>query len=411
MNGGALRGITVVDLTQALAGPYCTMLLADHGAEVLKVEPLTGDTARWFPPRPDEGLDPFGFGGYFQSINRNKRSIALDLKHPEGRAVVLELAKRADIVVENFRPGVMDRLGLGYEVLAADNPGLVYGAVRGFGDTRTGMGPLGDQPAFDLIAQAIGGSMSITGPPGQPMKTGPGVGDIFPAVLCAFGILAAIQHRTRTGEGQYVDVAMYDAMVALCERIVYQHSYTGAVPAPMGNEHPLLSVYDVFATADGLVAIAAPTDDLWRRLAPRVGGDGLVDDDRFLTGSGRIQHADELRSIVGQWTAERSTAEVLAVLDGIPAAPVQNAAQVVADPQLRARDMLVEVDHPGMDRPVTIAGVPVKLTATPGSVVHRAPRLGEHTSAVLAELGYGGEAQRLLDAGTARQAPSAAAAR
>ena len=244
------------------------------------------------------------------------------------------------------------------------------------------------------------------------MKTGPGVGDIFPAVLCAFGILAAVRHRDRTGEGQYVDVAMYDAMVALCERIVYQYSYTGQVPGPMGNEHPLLSVYDVFDAADGLVAVAAPTDDLWHRLATKVGGEALAADQRFADGAGRIEHAAELRSIVGAWARTRTVTDIVDALAGIPVAPVQNAAQLVSDPQLRVREMLVDVEHPGYERPVRIAGVPVKLTATPGAVLHRAPLLGEHTEATLAELGYTEEEmRRLLGTGAIRQAPKGSSGR
>jgi crotonobetainyl-CoA:carnitine CoA-transferase CaiB-like acyl-CoA transferase len=219
---GSLQGVRVVDLSHMLSGPYCTMLLADHGAEVIKVESLDGDGARQFGPYPEGSIEPAdgGYGGYFQSVNRNKRSIAVDLKHADGKELVRRLAGSADVLIENFRPGVMDRLGLPYESLRDANPGLIYAAIRGFGDQRSGSGPLNDLPAFDLTAQAMGGFMSITGFPGQPLKSGPGIGDIFPAVLCCVGVLSALHHRSRTGEGQYLDVAMYDAMIALCERIV-----------------------------------------------------------------------------------------------------------------------------------------------------------------------------------------------
>src|SRR5437764_3932873 len=229
-----LHGLRVVDLTRMLAGPYCTMLLADLGADVVKVEPPGGDGTRSTGPFAEDD-ELRAYGGYFQSVNRNKRSIAVDLKQEAGREVVARLAAAADVLVENFRPGVMERLGLGYESLAEANPRLVYAAVRGFGDPRTGDSPYRDWPAFDVTAQAFGGFMGITGPmPGQPQKAGPGIGDIFPATLAAPGVLAAVHHRRETGRGQFVDVAMYDGVLALCERIVYQHSYAGAVPSQQG---------------------------------------------------------------------------------------------------------------------------------------------------------------------------------
>jgi crotonobetainyl-CoA:carnitine CoA-transferase CaiB-like acyl-CoA transferase len=386
---GSLDGVRVVDLSHMLSGPYCTMLLADHGADVVKVEPIPGDGARRFGPFPPGGPGRWGYGGYFQSVNRGKRSVAVDLKQPEGREVVRRLAAAADVLVENFRPGVMDRLGLSYESLRAGNPGLVYAAIRGFGDARTGLGTRGDLPAFDLNAQALGGFMSITGAEGEPTKAGPGIGDIFPAVLCSFGIVSALRHRDRTGEGQYLDVAMYDALVALCERIVYQQSYTGQVPRGQGNEHPLLSVYGVFPTSDGLVTIAAPSDDLTARLFRQIGRTDLVDDERFATVGARLDNAAELRAIVEGWTRSRSTDEVVAELAGVVAVgAVQDAAAVVGDPHLQAREMTVPLEHPGRADPVTVAGVPVKLTRSPGGVRGRAPLLGEHAEAILGELGH-----------------------
>jgi crotonobetainyl-CoA:carnitine CoA-transferase CaiB-like acyl-CoA transferase len=221
-SGGALAGLRVIDLTQVLAGPYCTMMLADQGADVVKIEPVEGDPTRHFGPFRSDDKDHF-FGGYFQSTNRNKKSIGLDLKSLEGKALFKRLAKDADIVVENFRAGVMDRLGLSFESLAVENPRLVYAAIRGFGDPRTGQSPYVDRPAFDVVAQAMGGAMGITGPDAfTPMKIGPGVGDIFPAALSAFGIMAAVFRARQTGHGQFVDIAMYDGILALCERLVYQ---------------------------------------------------------------------------------------------------------------------------------------------------------------------------------------------
>ncbi|HEY1282105.1 MAG TPA: CoA transferase, partial [Acidimicrobiales bacterium] len=247
---GPLSGVRIVDLTRALAGPYCTMILADLGADVVKVEPPEGDLTRFTGPfaRDDEEK---AFGGYFGSINRNKRSIVLDLKRPEDCDRLLALVDRADVLVENFRVGVMDGLGLSYETLHERNPRLVYGAIRGFGDPRTGPSPYGDWPAFDVVAQAMGGAVSATGTAaGEIVRVGPSIGDLYPATIAAVGILAAVMHARETGEGQFVDVAMVDAVVALNEALIYRYSYTGMVTAPTGNSHPQLTPFDIYPTAD-----------------------------------------------------------------------------------------------------------------------------------------------------------------
>lgn len=386
--GGALADVRVLDLTQMLAGPYCTMMLADQGAEVVKIEPVDGDPTRLFGPfLADDALR--AFGGYFQSTNRNKESLALDLKAPEGRDLFLALARDADVVVENFRAGVMDRLGLGYETLAAQNPRLVYAAIRGFGDPRTGASPYVDRPAFDVVAQAMGGAMSITGPDAATtLKIGPGVGDIFPAALSAFGILAALHHARATGQGQFVDVAMYDGIVAMCERIVYQFSYTGRAPAPEGNQHPILCPFGTFPARDGAVTIGCPRDSFWRELVKAMGRPELADDPRFLTNNDRLAHMAETVGLVEAWTRPRSKAEIAAALDGrVPFGPVNTAADIYADPHIAARGMLAQVEHPGSPTPVTIADTPVRMTATPGGVHRRAPLPGEDTDAVLQRLG------------------------
>jgi crotonobetainyl-CoA:carnitine CoA-transferase CaiB-like acyl-CoA transferase len=397
---GPLAGVRVVDLSQMLAGPYTTMLLADLGAEVVKVEPPTGDPARAFGPfHPDDELR--SHGGYFQSINRGKRSIALDLKAPEGRDLVGRLVDGADVVVENFRVGVMERLGLAYERLAERNPGLVYAAVRGFGDPRTGESPYAAWPAFDLTAQAMGGFMSITGLPDQPLKAGPGIGDLFPGTLLALGVVSALQERERSGRGQFVDVAMFDAVLSLCERIVHQHTYTGEVPGRVGNDHPLLSPFDVLPTRDGHVTIASPTDGHWRALCDVMERPDLGEDPRFSTNADRLSHAAELRDLCAGWTQERTTAEVVAQLAGrVPVGPVNDVAAIVADPHARARDMVVAVEHPGVGAEVAVAGSAIKLSRTPTSVRGRAPLLGEHTRAEAAAAGLApGEVEELLAAG------------
>jgi len=386
---GPLAGIEVVDLTQALAGPYCAMLLADLGAHVIKVEPFEGDHSRQQQPfMPDD--EAHHYGGYFGSVNRNKESLALDLKQAAGREVMHRLVRQADVLIENFRVGVMDRLGLSYERLREINPRLVYACVRGFGDPRTGASPYAQWPAFDIVAQAMGGIMGITGPDAErPCKIGPGVGDIFPASLLAFGILAALRHAERSGEGQFIDVAMYDGILSLCERIVYQHAYTGAVPRPQGNTHPLLVPFDVFPTRNGWVTIAAPRDAQWAELAQIIGRPELADDPAWQTNNARVLHAAEVRQLVSDWTSARTNAEVMALLGGrVPAGPVQTAADIARDPHVAARNMHVSLEHPGSTRRGTFAGTPVKFTRTKPAAPRRAPILGEHTEQVLQQLGY-----------------------
>jgi crotonobetainyl-CoA:carnitine CoA-transferase CaiB-like acyl-CoA transferase len=386
---GPLAGIEVVDLTQALAGPYCAMMLADLGAHVIKVEPFEGDHARQQQPfMPDDAARHYG--GYFGSVNRNKESLALDLKHPAALEVMERLVRRADVVIENFRVGVMERLGLGYERLQQINPRLVYGCIRGFGDPRTGASPYAHWPAFDIVAQAMGGIMGITGPDAEhPVKIGPGVGDIFPASLLAFGIVSAVRHAERTGEGQFVDVGMYDGILALCERIVYQHAYTGQVPRPQGNTHPLLVPFDIFPTRDGWVTIAAPRDQQWAELARIIGRAELAEHPEFKANNARISRAAEVRQMIAEWTSARSNAEVMAALGGrVPAGPVQSAADIAADPHVAARNMHVSLEHPGSAGRGTYAGTPVKFTRTRPAAAQRAPMLGEHTEQVLQQLGY-----------------------
>ncbi|PZH16098.1 CoA transferase [Streptomyces sp. NTH33] len=385
---GPLSGIKVLDLTAMLAGPFTTMLLADLGADVVKVEPPSGDRTRGLGPHR-VGDDPEqALGGYFQSVNRGKRSIVLDLKSEAGAAEFLQLVRVADVVVENFSAGVMERLGLSYEALAGVNPRLVYAALRGFGDARSGKSPYEAWPAFDIVAQAMGGFAGITGPlGGPPLKSGPGIGDIFPGTLLALGVAAAVRHAERTGEGQFVDVAMYDAVLALCERIVYQHSYLGIVPRPMGNGHPLLAPFDIMQTLDGWIAVAAPSNNHWKILAEAMERPDLVDDPRFVDNAARLANIAEVRQLLGEWLAGQPTAAVVAALGGrVPIGPVNDAADIFNDEHVRLREMLVEVEQPGSDTPVTIAGTPIKFSSTPSGVRGRGPKLGEDdASAILDE--------------------------
>lgn len=390
MTGGApLEGVRVVDLTRALAGPFATMLLADLGADVIKVEPPEGDITRAQGPfHPDDELR--AYGGYFASVNRNKRGVVVDLRTEDGRAVLRELARTADVLVENFRAGVLERLGLGYESLAEDNPRLVYAALRGFGDPRTGKSPYAGRPAYDVVAQAMGGLMAITGQPdGPPTKVGPGVGDILPAVLTAVGVLGALRRAEATGQGDFVDVAMYDAVLALCERIVYQHSYSGAVPGREGNGHPLLCPFGLYRAADGWIAIAAPGDRHWASLTTTIGRPELAADERLHTNVGRVAHRELVREVIEGWSAGRTMAELEHLLaDLVPMAPVNTVDRIVADPHVRARDMLLELEQPGVAEPLAVAGRPIKFASGRGVTPRRAPLFGEHTDAVLAEIGF-----------------------
>lgn len=386
---GALAGLRVVDLTQMLAGPFCTQILADHGADVIKVEAMTGDGTRVTGPFcADDTLRDFG--GYFQSVNRNKRSIALDLKTESGRTILRSLIDEADVVVENFRAGVMERLGLSYEALRKSNPRLVYGTVRGFGDPRSGESPYAQWPAYDVVSQAMGGMMGITGPDRDtPTKIGPGVGDTVPALMLCIGILAAVSRARETGQGQFVDVAMTDAVLAMCERIVYQTSYTGTVPAPEGNRHPLLCPFGLFRARDGHVSIACATDAFWEKLAVAIGRAEMAQDPAFATNAARVQHQQQVIDAIEAFTAVRGKDEIAQALGGkVPFGPVYTAAEIFADKHYAVREMLVEVEQPGSATPVKIAGVPIKLSDTPGAVRRRAPMLGEHTDEILGEIGY-----------------------
>ena len=384
---GPLRGVRIVDLTQALAGPFCTMLLADLGADVVKVEPPHGDMPRYGGPFT-RGDKEKHYGGYFASINRNKRGIVLDLTEQEGRDALLALADDADVLVENFRPGVMERFDLGYERLADRNPRLVYAAIRGFGDPRTGESPYADWPAFDVVAQAMSGIVSMTGPAtGERTRVGASVGDLYPATLCALGVCAAVLEARQSGLGQFLDVSMYDGLLALCEATVYRFSYTGRVDEPIGNCHPQLSPFDIYPTSDGACAVAAPTDKHWSILCSAIGREDLIGDPRTSDNRERIANREVVQEAMRAWTTERTTAEVVEALAGeVPVGPVHTNEDLFGDPHVRAREMLVAVEHPGAERPVVLPNCPIKLTRTPAGVYRRAPKLGEHTDEVLGEL-------------------------
>ncbi len=384
---GALTGLTVLDLTRVLSGPFATMTLADLGADVVKIEqPGTGDdTRQWGPPfQGDEAA-------YFLSVNRNKRSLAVDLKLTDGLALVRDLARRADVVVENFRPGTAARLGLGYDDLSADNPGLVYASISGYGQT----GPDSHRAGYDAIAQARSGIMSVTGEAdGPPVRVGVSSADLVAGMWAVIGILAALRERDRSGQGQWVDISLLDGSVSWLTYVAAGYFATGTRPPRYGSAHPTIAPYQGFATKDGELMLAVGNDAIWRRFAPAAGLDELVADPRFATNPLRVSHRDELLPLVADAMASRTSAQWVEVLDaaGVPVGPIQTVDEVVTDPQVLARGMVGEVEHPTAGTLRTI-GCPVRLTATPPQVRTAPPLLGQHTDDVLAELGV--DAERL----------------
>jgi CoA:oxalate CoA-transferase len=355
MGNGPLEGITVVDLSRVLAGPYCTMVLADLGARVIKVErPGTGDDARQ--------IGPFAHGksAYFMSLNRGKQSIALDLQDAGDRDVFEKLLGCSDVLVENFRPGAMERLGYGWEPLHERYPRLIYAAVSGFGHT----GPLASRPAYDVVVQGMGGIMSMTGSPaGEPTRVGSSIGDITAGLFAAVGIQAALLERERTTVGVKVDVSMLDCQVAILENAIARYSATGEIPGPLGSRHPSITPFEAFRAGRGHVIIAAGNDALFRRLCRCLGRDTLANDPRFASNDLRTQHCGELTSELERALAPRSAAEWLEILDaeGIPSGPINDVAQVLSHPQVRARNMIVSVDDP-VAGVVEMAGNPIKLS-------------------------------------------------
>jgi crotonobetainyl-CoA:carnitine CoA-transferase CaiB-like acyl-CoA transferase len=377
-----LHGITVLDLTRVLSGPYCTMLLADLGARVIKIEqPRKGDDTRgWGPPFQS------GESAYFLSINRNKESLTLDLKRPHARPVLDSLLDRADVLVENFRPGTMARLGLSYPEIAKRWPRIVYCSVSGFGQT----GPRRAEPGYDAVIQAEGGLMSITGDAdGSPFRLGVAIADIVSGMFAAQGITCALLARERTGRGQQVDIGMLDATAALLTYQAGIYFATGTTPGRMGNRHPTIVPYETFPGSDGDFVVAVGNDEQWRRFCGVIGAPELQNDERFAANRGRVRHYDALRPLLVEKLRSKPRAEWVASLKvaGVPCGAVREVGEVLQDEHLLARNMIEVVEH-AVAGAVNVLGVPIKLSDTPGSVRTAPPALGQHTEQILwGELG------------------------
>src|SRR5947209_6857195 len=382
-NKGALAGMRVLELAQIMAGPTCGMMLADMGADVIKLEKLPGgDDARGYrEPRIN------GVSAPFLIMNRNKRGVALDLKHPRGRDILLRLVETADVLTENFRRGTLEKFGLGYDVLSAKNPGLIYCAVSGYGRN----GPLGDKGGFDLIAQGFAGLMAITGEPNRaPVKTGNPVADINAGILAAAGIAAAYAHKLKTGEGQIVDTSLMEAALQQTYWHAAIYLATGVSPQPTGSAHVLTAPYQAFKAKDGWINIGGANQKNWESLCQALGHPEWKTDARFSTNAERMKNLPALVGAMNAVLETRTRAEWLELLDavGVPAGPVNTMGEALSHPQVLAREMVVELDHPLTGKSKAL-GCPVHFSRTPARVQRAAPQLGEHTREILRLAGYG----------------------
>ncbi len=378
---GPLSGITVVDLSRILAGPYATFLMAEMGARVIKVEPpAPGDDARAYGPYVN------GVSTYFASINRGKESISLDLKSAKDKAIFEKLLERADVIVENFRPGTMEKLGYGWEVLHARYPKLIYAAASGFGHT----GPFSTKPSYDMVVQGLGGIMSITGHPGMPpARIGMSIGDIGAGLYTAVAINAAIAHRAMTGEATKVDIAMFDCQLALLENAVMRYTVLGEVPGPLGGRHPSIVPFEALETSDGWMIVAAGNDNLWLKLCEALARPDLASDPRYKTNDLRNRNRDALRPELVKELRKRTTTENIALLEraGVPCGPINNVEQALNHPQVAARNMMITVEDPAAGT-LKLAGNPLKFSAFPDPPTRDpAPTLDRDRAKILKELG------------------------
>lgn len=378
----ALDGVKVLDLTQAYSGPFCTMHMADHGAEVIKIErPGIGDQSRTWGPIIE------GYSGYYAFLNRNKKSLSLDLSSAEGKDIFFRLVKDADVVCENFRVGTMEKLGLGYEDIKKVNPRIIYASISGYGL----QGPLAQLPAYDIVAQAMSGLMSITGfADNPPTKVGPSVGDNYTGTYLAVGICMALYHREKTGEGQRLDVAMVDTLFSILENAVVEYTVAGNVPQRSGNADPGIAPFDAFMAQDGMFVMGVGTNAMWNKLCNLMGKPELYKDPRYLTNDDRCKnYLPDLKNDIEAYTRTKTKEELQKIMNeaGIPFGFILTVPEAAQQPQISIREMLVEVNDPVLG-PIKIPGVPIKMHTTPGSVVRPAPMLGENTSDVLAGIGF-----------------------
>lgn len=379
-NSGALKGVRVIDLTRVLAGPFCTMLLADMGAEVIKIEePGRGDDSRGYPPFLR------GASAYFANLNRNKKSVVLDLKKREAKDLLRALLRTADVLLENFKPGTMEKLGFGYEEVKKINPRLVYASISGFGQ----FGPYRDRPGYDIIGQAMGGLMSTTGwPDSPPTRTGTAMADILAGLNCSIGILAALKGRERTGAGERVDVALVDSVVSAMETIIQLYLVEGRIPGRIGNRYEFIAPYDSFEATDGWVVIGVGGEEVWKRFCKAIGREDLITETKFATNRDRVQAYAELKNIVTEWTSKHKAQDIIAHLMSfsVPCAPIYNVEQIVTDPHIaEARGMIVDMAHP-LEGTMKVVACPIKFTESKPSIRSTAPLHGEHTEAVLTGL-------------------------
>lgn len=381
MKKGILSGLKVLDLSRMLSGPYCTMMLADHGAEVIKIESPTGDTSRKTGPFQSNDIEK-KWSGYFVSLNRNKKSIVIDLKSENGKKKFLALVENADVLVENFRPGVMDKLGLGYNVLKKLNGKLVYAAISGFGNPLFGESPYVNWPSYDVVAQAMGGIIGITGPnKNTPTKVGPGVGDIFSGLMMSFGIISALRVAEKTSKGQFIDLSMYDAVLSLCERIIYQHDFDGTIPIPEGNGHPLLVPFGIYKSKDGHIALGIVDNSFWNILTKIIGNKQLSKSQKYQTIQSRQENAKSLNSILENWTSSKTNKELESLLGGyVPFGPLNTAKEIFKDTHVKKRSMIkkVEVPEDKNVKPWKVAGNPLNFSEFPQPTFKCAPSLGKN---------------------------------
>jgi len=373
-----LNGIRVLDLSRVLAGPYCTMVLGDLGAEVIKVEPPDGDETRgWGPPFVG------GESAYYLCVNRNKRGMVVNFKTEEGREIIRGLIKQSDVLVENFRPGTLARFNLDFESASVHNPNLIYCSITGFGQT----GPLRDKPGYDFMIQAMGGLMSITGEPdGEPMKVGVAIADLFAGQNAVIAILAALQARTLTGKGQHLDISLFDSQLGMLANVASNYLISGNLPKRFGNAHANIVPYQSFQASDGWFVIAVGNDRQFAKMCEVIGKAELANDVRFTTNSARVQNRDELISMLKPVFVSKSINEWLVLIgDEFPCGPINTFDKVFAEPQVQAREMRIEMDHPTIGK-LPLVGSPLKFSDTPVSYKLPPPRLGEHIDEVLTEL-------------------------